>query len=95
MISRTDPVDLPAGEGARSERQQFFDALVADRNTGRLRFPVGDALTGLAADPGSPTDGWLWHNSTIGQLRARLGGVTRILADQDVPWISPDVGDYA
>ena len=73
----------------------FFDALVADRNTGRVRFPVGVALTGLAADPGSPSDGWLWHNSTTGQLRARLGGVTHILADQDVPWISPAAGDYA
>ena len=73
----------------------FFDALVADRNTGRVRFPVGVALTGLAADPGSPTDGWLGHNSTSGQLRARLGGVTRILADQDVPWITLAAGDYA
>ena len=73
----------------------FFDALIADRNTGRVRFPVGLALTGLAADPGSSADGWLWHNSTTGQLRARLGGVTRILADQDVPWISPAAGDYA
>ena len=73
----------------------FFDALVADRNTGRVRFPVGVALTGLAADPGSPGDGWLWHNSTTGQLRSRLNGVTRILADQDVPWISPAAGDYA
>ena len=73
----------------------FFDALIADRNTGRVRFPVGVALTGLAADPGSPADGWLWHNSTTGQLRARLGGVTRILADQDVPWIAPAAGDYA
>ena len=73
----------------------FFDALVADRNTGRVRFPVGVALTGLAADPASPADGWLWHNSTTGQLRARLGGVTRILADQDVPWVAPAAGDYA
>ena len=73
----------------------FFDALIADRNTGRVRFPVGVALAGLAADPGSPTDGWLWHNSTTGQLRARLGGVTRIFADQDVPWIAPATGDYA
>ena len=73
----------------------FFDALVADRNTGRVRFPVGVALTGLASDPASPADGWFWHNSTTGQLRTRLGGVTRILADQDVPWISPAAGDYA
>ena len=73
----------------------FLDALVADRNTGRVRFPVGIALTGLATDPGSPADGWLWHNSTTGQLRARLGGVTRVLADQDVPWIVPAAGEYA
>ena len=73
----------------------FFDALVADRNTGRVKFPVGVALTGLAADPGSPADGWFWHNSTTGQLRARLAGVTRILADQDLPWIAPAAGDYA
>ena len=73
----------------------FFDALVADRNTGRVKFPVGVALTGLAVDPVSPADGWFWHNATTGQLRARLGGVTRILADQDVPWISPAAGDYA
>ena len=73
----------------------FFDALVADRNTGRVKFPVGVALTGLAADLASPADGWLWHNSTTGQLRARINGVTRILADQDVPWIAPAAGDYA
>ena len=54
----------------------FFDALVADRNTGRVRFPVGVTLSGLASDPASPADGWLWYNSTTGQLRARPGGVT-------------------
>ena len=73
----------------------FFDALVADRNTGRVRFQVGVALTGLAVDPVSPVDGWLWHNATTGQLRTRLGGITRILADQDVPWLTPVAGDYA
>ena len=72
-----------------------FDALVADRNTGRVRLQMGVALTGLAADPGSLADDWLWHNSTTGQLRARLGCVTPILADQDVPWITPTAGDYA
>jgi uncharacterized coiled-coil protein SlyX len=56
---------------------------------------VGVALTGLAVDPTSPADGWLWHNATNGQLRTRLGGVTRILANQDVPWLTPAAGDYA
>jgi hypothetical protein len=73
----------------------FFDALVADRTSGRVSFPVGLELSGLAADPASPADGWLWHNAATGQLRARLGGVTRILADQDVPWLTPLAGDYA
>jgi Protein of unknown function (DUF2793) len=72
----------------------YFDALTADRNTGRISFPAGIALSGLAADPASPADGWLWHNATTGQLRARLGGMTRILADQDVPWLTPVAGDH-
>ena len=73
----------------------FFEALVADRSTGRVRFPVGLNLTGLAADPASPADGWIWHNVTTGQLQARIGGATRIIADQDVPWLAPNAGDYA
>ena len=73
----------------------YFDALIADRATGRISFPAGVALAGLAADPASPADGWLWHNATTGQLRVRIGGMTRILADQDVPWLTPVAGDYA
>lgn len=73
----------------------FFNALVADRASGRISFPVGVDLDGLASDPASPADGWLWHNATTGQLRARVGGVTRILAGQDVPWLTPVAGDYA
>ena len=73
----------------------YFDALIADRATGRISFPAGVALAGLAAGPASPADGWLWHNATTGQLRVRIGGMTRILADQDVPWLTPVAGDYA
>jgi hypothetical protein len=72
----------------------FFDAMIADRNTGRVRFPAGLALDGLAADPGTPADGWLWFNAATGQLRTRLGGVTRALADQDLPWLTPNTGEY-
>ena len=73
----------------------FFDALIADRASGRIRFPAGVALTGLAADPASPADGWLWHNGATGQLRARLGGLTKIVANEDIPWLAPVAGDYA
>jgi hypothetical protein len=72
----------------------FYDAVIADRNSGRVRFPVGVALDPLAADPGSPSDGWLWFNSASGQMRARLGGITRSLADEDIPWLSPVAGDF-
>ena len=73
----------------------FLDGLVADRNTGRVRLLAGLALDALAGDPGAPADGWLWHNGATGQLRARIGGMTRILADQDVPWLAPSAGDHA
>jgi hypothetical protein len=72
----------------------FYDAVIADRNSGRVRFPVGIALASLAADPGSPSDGWLWFNSTAGQIRTRLGGITLALADQDLPWLGPVAGDF-
>jgi hypothetical protein len=72
----------------------FYDAVIADRSSGRVHFPVGVALDPLAADPGSPSDGWLWFNSTASQLRARLGGITRSLADEDIPWLSPVAGDF-
>jgi hypothetical protein len=72
----------------------FYDAMIADRNSGRVRFPVGIALDAQSADPPSPSDGWLWFNSTAGQLRTRLGGVTLALADQDVPWLAPVAGDF-
>jgi hypothetical protein len=72
----------------------FYDAMIADRTFGRVRFPVGLALDALASDPASPSDGWLWFNSAAGQMRARLGGITRSLADQDIPWLSPVAGDF-
>jgi hypothetical protein len=72
----------------------FFDAMIADRTSGRVRFPVGLALDGLAADPASPTDGFVWFNGAAGQLRARLGGITRSLTDEDIPWLSPVAGDF-
>ncbi len=73
----------------------FADALVADRTTGRVRLPGGLALDPQASDPGSPVNGWLWLNSTAGQLRARIGGFTRVLNALDIPWLSPASGDYA
>jgi hypothetical protein len=72
----------------------FFTGLVVDRSSGRVSLPQGMALGGLASDPGSPQNGWLWHNSTTGQLKARLDGVTRILAPDAIPFVAPTSGDY-
>jgi hypothetical protein len=72
----------------------FADALVADRTTGRVRFPGGIALDPQAGDPASPANGWLWLNGTTGQLRARIGGQTRILNTADIPWLTPQAGDH-
>jgi hypothetical protein len=36
-----------------------------------------------------------WHNAATGQLRARFGGLTRILAGQDMSWLMPVAGDHA
>jgi hypothetical protein len=33
-------------------------------------------------------------NSAAGQLRVRLGGITRSLADEDIPWLGPVAGDF-
>lgn len=72
----------------------FFTGLVVDRSSGRVSLPQGMALGGLAADPGSPQNGWVWHNATTGQLKARLDGGTRILAPDEIPFTAPVSGDY-
>lgn len=35
---------------------------------------------GLTADPGAPENGEVWHRSDLGELRARLAGVTEVIA---------------
>ena len=49
--------------------------LMIDRTTGRPTLPQGAVLGGLAADPSSRADGWLWFNTTAQRLRARADGV--------------------
>jgi hypothetical protein len=34
------------------------------------------AFRGLAADPASPQNGWMWYNSTTGKFRGRAAGVS-------------------
>ena len=73
----------------------FTDALVADATSGAVTLPMPLSLTGQASDPASPTDGQLWYNSSTGQMKARTGGVTRLIdAQQDVGWLTPVASDY-
>ena len=73
----------------------FTDALVANATSGEVTLAKPLSLTGQAADPGSPVDGQIWHNSTTGQVKARLAGVTRILdSEQSVPHLTPVAGEH-
>ena len=52
-------------------------------------------LGGVASGPPSPAEGTIWHDSTRGQLMARIGGQTRSLDDQaDLPCLLPPAGEY-
>ncbi|NEY92116.1 DUF2793 domain-containing protein [Tabrizicola oligotrophica] len=52
-------------------------------------------LTGQATAPAGPTDGLVWHDSTRGQVFARVAGQTRVIDQQaDLPCLVPPVGEY-
>jgi len=78
----------------------FATALTADGATGRVSLPSGlDVTGGLALggqtlDPAGPVEGAVWHNSTTGQIRARIGGAVRALGSRDVPWLLPPAGEH-
>ena len=57
-------------------------------------FPDGFGVPSLASDPGSPADGLVWYNSTTGQLRMRLNGLTRILDAGPIAHQAPGTGHY-
>ena len=61
----------------------FFDAMVVERTSGKLRAMNGLGLTPAAGDPGSPANGDLWYNATTGKFRARQAGtaVDMIVSD--------------
>jgi hypothetical protein len=72
----------------------FRDAMIADRTSGRVQFPTGLALAELSSDPASPADGWLWHNSTASQLRARIAWQTIALGNRQEPFLVPASGEH-
>lgn len=72
----------------------FVTGLKVTAATGGVELPKPALLTGQTSDPASPPEGTLWHNATTGQLRARIGGLTRVLDGQmNVPWLVPVAGE--
>ena len=57
-------------------------------------FNLGLRLLGLTSDPGSPTDGDIWYNSTDARLKARINGRTMTVADDELPYLVPETGRY-
>ena len=52
-------------------------------------------LTGQSSPPASPANGHFWHDSTRGQLMARIAGQSRVLDEQaDIPCLVPPTGEY-
>jgi Protein of unknown function (DUF2793) len=73
----------------------FFNAMTVNQTNGFATLPFPLTLSGQAADPGAPVDGMLWHNSTTGQMKARIGGVTKIIdAERDMPFLTPVSTEY-
>ncbi|MEO6299987.1 MAG: DUF2793 domain-containing protein, partial [Paracoccaceae bacterium] len=54
----------------------FFQGLVVDRTSGRVRVMNGLGVTPGAGDPAAPVDGDVWYNATTGKFRAQQGGVS-------------------
>lgn len=66
------------------DRSAFSPAAASARDLGATALPWRDtftdrlALTALTSDPASPVNGQVWLNATTGQLKARIGGVTKV-----------------
>ncbi len=72
----------------------FHPVLAADAASGRLTLSQPVILSGLTADPGTPSEGMIWHNATANQIRAHVGGLThRLDGQQDIPCLTPPSGE--
>lgn len=72
----------------------FTTAMTTNPATGRITLSQPVILQGLPSEPVAPVDGTLWHNAITHQIRAQIGGTTqRLDAQQDVPWLTPPMGE--
>jgi len=73
----------------------FNTALRFAANTAEVEVLKPLFLTGQLAGPAAPSDGQIWHDSTRGQLFARIGGQTRVIDQQaDLPYLLPPAGEF-
>jgi len=73
----------------------YLDAFTVAAGSGQMTLAQPAVLAGQASDPAGPANGTLWHDSTLGRVKMRLGGVTRVLDSQfDLPFLVPVAGEY-
>lgn len=78
-----------------SNGSTFNTALKITAGTAGMEIFKPVVLTGQASAPASPADGTLWHDSTRGQVFARVAGETRVLDQQaDLPCLVPPAGEF-
>ena len=54
----------------------FFQGLVIDRTSGRVRVMNGLGINPVAGDPAAPVNGDVWYNLTTAKFRVRQAGVS-------------------
>lgn len=73
----------------------YTQALTVAAASGSVTLAMPAVLAGQSADPVSPANGTIWHNSALGQLRAQMDGRLRVLdGQQDIPFLVPPAGEY-
>lgn len=72
----------------------FYDGIIIDRTSGKVKFPNNAGYPGVASDPASPVNGDVWYNTTDNQLKARVGGMTVVLGDDCIPVMVAGTGRY-
>ncbi len=73
----------------------FSTALKVAAATAEVEVKKPLLLAGQATGPTTPTDGLIWHDSTRGQIFARVAGQSRVIDQQaDLPCLVPPAGEY-
>lgn len=73
----------------------FNTALRVTAGTAEVEIMKPVQFSGQTAGPSSPSNGEFWHDSTRGQLFARIGGQTRVIDQQaDLPYLLPPSGEF-